>query len=69
MAMLFYVNDSPFAGVEGKYLTTRNIKDRLEKEILSNVSLQVFPTEKTDVFEVRGRGELQLAIMIETKRR
>ena len=69
MAMLFYVNDSPFAGVEGKYLTTRNIKDRLEKEILSNVSLQVFPTEKTDVFEVRGRGELQMAILIETMRR
>ena len=69
VAMLFYVNDSPFAGVEGKYLTTRNIKDRLEKEILSNVSLQVFPTEKTDVFEVRGRGELQMAILIETMRR
>ena len=69
MAMLFYVNDSPFAGVEGKYLTTRNIKDRLEKEILSNVSLQVFPTGKTDVFEVRGRGELQMAILIETMRR
>jgi len=69
VAMLFYVNNGPFAGKEGKYLTTRNIKDRLEKEILSNVSLQVSPTEKTDVFEVRGRGELQMAVLIETMRR
>ena len=69
VAMLYYVNNSPFAGKEGKYLTTRNIKDRLEKEILSNVSLQVIPTEKTDVFEVRGRGELQMAVLIETMRR
>ena len=69
VAMLFYVNNSPFAGKEGQYLTTRNIKDRLEKEILSNVSLQVIPTEKTDVFEVRGRGELQMAVLIETMRR
>ncbi|MBC8255819.1 MAG: translational GTPase TypA [Candidatus Marinimicrobia bacterium] len=69
VAMLFYVNNGPFAGKEGQYLTTRNIKDRLEKEILSNVSLQVFPTEKTDVFEVRGRGELQMAVLIETMRR
>ena len=69
VAMLFYVNNGPFAGKEGQYLTTRNIRDRLEKEILSNVSLQVFPTEKTDVFEVRGRGELQMAVLIETMRR
>ena len=69
VAMLFYVNNGPFAGKEGQYLTTRNIKDRLENEILSNVSLQVFPTEKTDVFEVRGRGELQMAVLIETMRR
>ena len=69
VSMLFYVNNGPFAGMEGKYLTTRNIKDRLEKEILSNVSLQVIPTDKTDVFEVRGRGELQMAILIETMRR
>jgi len=69
VAMLFYVNNSPFAGKEGEYLTTRNIKDRLEKEILSNVSLQVLPTEKTDIFEVRGRGELQMAVLIETMRR
>ena len=69
VSMLFYVNNSPFAGKEGKYLTTRQINDRLQKEILSNVSLQVMPTEKTDVFEVRGRGELQMAILIETMRR
>ena len=69
VAMLFYVNNSPFAGKEGQYLTTRNIQDRLEKEILSNVSLQVISTEKTDVFEVRGRGELQMAVLIETMRR
>ncbi len=69
VSMLFYVNNGPFAGNEGKYLTTRNIKDRLEKEILSNVSLQVRKTEKIDVFEVRGRGELQMAVLIETMRR
>jgi len=69
VSMLFYVNDSPFAGKEGTYLTTRHIKDRLEKEILSNVSIQVIATDKTDVFEVRGRGELQMAILIETMRR
>jgi len=69
VAMLFYVNNGPFAGKEGQYLTTRNIKDRLQKEILSNVSLQVFPTDKTDIFEVRGRGELQMAVLIETMRR
>ena len=69
VSMLFYVNDSPFAGQDGDYLTTRHLSDRLEKEILSNVSLQVIPTERPDVFEVRGRGELQMAIMIETMRR
>ena len=69
VSMLFYVNNGPFAGNEGKYLTTRNIKDRLEKEILSNVSLEVSQTEKIDVFEVRGRGELQMAVLIETMRR
>ena len=67
--MLFYVNNSPFAGKEGKYLTTRHIEERLQKEILSNVSLQVRKTERTDVFEVRGRGELQMAVLIETMRR
>ena len=69
VSMLFYVNNSPFAGKEGKYLTTRHINERLQKEILSNVSLQVLPTEETYVFEVRGRGELQMAILIETMRR
>jgi len=69
VSMLFYVNNSPFAGMEGKYLTSRNISERLEKEILGNVSLQVHATDRTDVFEVRGRGELQMAILIETMRR
>ncbi len=69
VSMLFYVNNSPFAGTEGKYLTTRHLKDRLEREILSNVSLQVLPTEQTYIFEVRGRGELQMAVLIETMRR
>jgi GTP-binding protein len=69
VSMLFYVNNSPFAGKEGKYLTTRHISERLNKEILSNVSLQILSTERTDVFEVRGRGELQMAVLIETMRR
>ncbi|MDC0917658.1 translational GTPase TypA [Candidatus Marinimicrobia bacterium] len=69
VSMLFYVNNSPFAGKEGKYLTTRHISDRLEEEILSNVSLQVLKTERTDAYEVRGRGELQMAVLIETMRR
>jgi len=69
VSMLFYVNNSPFAGKEGKYLTTRHIQERLQKEILSNVSLHVLSTERTDVFEVRGRGELQMAVLIETMRR
>ena len=69
VSMLFYVNNSPFAGKEGKYLTTRHIKERLNKEILSNVSIQVLETQRTDVFEVRGRGELQMAVLIETMRR
>lgn len=69
VSMLFYINNSPFAGKEGKYLTTRHIQERLKKEILSNVSLQVLDTERTDVFEVRGRGELQMAVLIETMRR
>ena len=69
VSMLFYVNNSPFAGQDGKYLTTRHLSERLNKEILSNVSLKVIATERTDVFEVRGRGELQMAILIETMRR
>ena len=69
VSMLFYVNNSPFAGQDGKFLTTRHISERLQKETFSNVSLQVHPTDRTDVFEVRGRGELQMAILIETMRR
>ena len=69
VSMLFYVNDSPFAGQDGKFLTSRHISERLNKEILSNVSLQVIPTQRPDVFEVRGRGELQMAVLIETMRR
>ena len=69
VSMLFYVNNSPFAGKDGKFLTTRHLSERLDKETLSNVSLQVISTDRTDVFEVRGRGELQMAILIETMRR
>ena len=69
VSMLFYVNNGPFAGKEGKYLTSRNISERLDREILGNVSLQVHNTQRTDVFEVRGRGELQMAVLIETMRR
>ncbi len=69
VSMLFYVNNGPFAGKEGKYLTSRNISERLNKEMLRNVSLQVHETERTDVFEVHGRGELQMAVLIETMRR
>ncbi|KAA3612570.1 MAG: translational GTPase TypA [Calditrichaeota bacterium] len=69
VAMFFYVNTSPFAGREGKYLTSRHLKARLEKETLGNVSMQVLPTERADMFEVRGRGELQMAILLETMRR
>ncbi len=69
VSMFFHVNNSPFAGKEGKFLTSRNISDRLHKETLSNVSLRVNSTNETDVFEVCGRGELQMAILIETMRR
>ena len=69
VSMLFYVNNGPFAGKEGKYLTTRHINDRLEEETLSNVSLQVLKTDRADAYEVRGRGELQMAVLIETMRR
>ena len=69
VSMFFHVNNSPFAGQDGKFLTSRNISERLHKETLSNVSLRVEATSETDVFEVCGRGELQMAILIETMRR
>ena len=69
VSMLFYVNDGPFAGQDGKFLTTRHLSERLTRETLGNVSLHVNPTERPNVFEVRGRGELQMAILIETMRR
>ncbi len=69
IAMYFRVNDSPFAGLEGKFVTSNMIKDRLMKELRTNVSLKVDPTENPDIFKVSGRGELQLAILIETMRR
>jgi GTP-binding protein len=69
LSMIFSVNTSPFAGREGKWVTSRNIKDRLEKELLTNVSIRVEPTDSADSFRVMGRGELQLAILIETMRR
>ena len=69
VSMFFHVNNSPFAGREGKFLTSRNISERLFKETLSNVSLKVNNTDESDVFEVCGRGELQMAILIETMRR
>ena len=69
VSMFFHVNNSPFAGTEGKFLTSRNISERLYRETLSNVSLKINTTDETDVFEVCGRGELQMAILIETMRR
>jgi GTP-binding protein len=67
--MTFGVNTSPLAGREGRYVTSRQIKARLDKEVLGNVSIEVRPAEGTDAFEVRGRGELQLAVLIEQMRR
>lgn len=69
ISMIFYVNTSPLAGKEGKYLTSRHIRDRLEKETLGNVAIEIKSTERADAFEVCGRGELQMAILIETMRR
>ena len=69
LAMNFIVNDSPFAGKEGKFVTSRNLRDRLFKEVETNVSMRVEETDSTDTFKVSGRGELHLSILIETMRR
>ena len=69
VSMTFQVNDSPFAGREGKFVTSRNIKERLEKELISNVALRVDPGDSPDKFIVSGRGELHLSVLIETMRR
>lgn len=69
ISMTFQVNDSPFAGQEGKFVTTRKIRERLETELLHNVALRVEDTEDPDKFKVSGRGELHLSILIETMRR
>ena len=67
--MNFIVNDSPFAGKEGKFVTSRNLRDRLFKEVETNVSMKVEETDSTDTLKVSGRGELHLSILIETMRR
>ncbi len=69
ISMIFMVNNSPFAGQEGKFVTSRNLRDRLFKEVETNVSMRVRETDSTDAFEVSGRGELHLSILIETMRR
>jgi GTP-binding protein len=69
LRMTFGVNTSPLAGRDGRLLTSRQIKARLDREVLGNVSIEVYPTESGDTYEVRGRGELQLAVLIEQMRR
>ena len=69
LAMNFMVNNSPFAGKDGKFVTSRNLRDRLFKEVMTNVSLRVEETDSADTFKVSGRGELHLSILIETMRR
>lgn len=69
LSMIFQVNDSPFAGREGKFITSRNLRDRLQREVLSNVALRVESMRDPDKFRVSGRGELHLSILIENMRR
>ena len=69
ISMNFMVNNSPFAGQDGKYVTSRNLRDRLFKEVETNVSMRVEETDSTDTFKVSGRGELSLSVLIETMRR
>ncbi|MFT5710798.1 MAG: GTP-binding protein [Halioglobus sp.] len=69
VSMTFQVNDSPFAGLEGKYVTSRNIRERLERELIHNVALRVEPGDSPDKFKVSGRGELHLSVLIEYMRR
>ena len=69
VSMTFQVNNSPFAGKEGKFVTSRNIKDRLDKELIHNVALRVEPGDSPEKFKVSGRGELHLSVLIETMRR
>ena len=69
VSMTFQVNDSPFAGLDGKYVTSRNIRDRLERELIHNVALRVDPGDSPDRFVVSGRGELHLSVLIESMRR
>lgn len=69
VSMTFQVNDSPFAGQDGKFVTSRNIKDRLDRELIHNVALRVEPGESPEKFQVAGRGELHLSVLIESMRR
>jgi len=69
ISMVFSINTAPFAGKEGKFVTSRHLKERLEKELLYNVAIRLEPTDSSDSFKVMGRGELQLAILIEMMRR
>ena len=69
LAMNFIVNDSPFAGTEGKFVTSRHLRDRLYRELNTDVSLRVEDTNTTEAFKVSGRGELHLSVLIENMRR
>ena len=69
LAMIFTVNNGPLSGREGQWVTSRDLRERLQKELLTNVSLRISDSDTTDVFRVFARGELQLAILIETMRR